>query len=320
MDDFESIQDDWELILPSCSTDTIFVTPSWQRLWWRHFGDSSQLCILSVRDGDRLLGIAPLAIKDETLAFLGDTDLVDYHDFLVPEGNEDAFYGTLWEYLIGLEWNTFELVSLPEDSPTLSYLPDLVGRTGMSVEVIEEDVAPIATLPGSWDDYLAGLRKKDRHELRRKIRRLEAADGARQYACSDTDTILDCMQDFFGLLKASSTEKAEFLTREREDFFRDLAADLAPKGQFRLFFLEVDGVRVASCICFDYRGSYLLYNSGYDPEYASLSVGLLNKALCLREAIEAGKRSFDFLRGAERYKYHLGGQDKSIRRLIAHRK
>jgi CelD/BcsL family acetyltransferase involved in cellulose biosynthesis len=319
VDDFESIQEDWERILPSCSTDTIFVTPSWQKLWWRHFGDGSQLHILSVHDGDQLLGIAPLAIKKGALSFLGDTDLVDYHDFLVPEGNEEAFYGTLWEHLTGLEWHTFELVSLPEESPTLSFLPDLARRTGMSVEVDEEDVTPIAALPGSWEDYLAGLRKKDRHELRRKIRRLEVADGAEQYICSDTDAILDCMQDFFSLLKASSTEKKEFLTREREDFFRDLAVDLAPKGQFRLYFLEVDGVRVAACICFDYGGSYLLYNSGYDPEYSTLSVGLLNKALCIKEAIEAGKSSFDFLRGAERYKYHLGGQDRSIYRLVARR-
>ncbi len=116
------------------------------------------------------------------------------------------------------------------------------------------------------------------------------------------------MDDFFPLMRASSHDKDDFLTPEREDFFKKLALELAPRGQFKLYFLEVDGVRVASCICFDYAGTYLLYNSGYDPEFSTLSVGLLNKALCLKEAIEEGRECFDFLRGNERYKYDLGGK------------
>ena len=75
---------------------------------------------------------------------------------------------------------------------------------------------------------------------------------------------------------------------------------------------ELDGVRVAACINFDYGDSYLLYNSGYDPAYSQLSVGFVNKAWSIKDAIESGKRTFDFLRGTERYKYDLGAEDRSI--------
>ena len=127
------------------------------------------------------------------------------------------------------------------------------------------------------------------------------------------------MPDFFRLMRASSPDKDGFLTEERELFFNDMAKRLAEEGIFKLFFMEVDSKRVASCIAFDYGDAYLLYNSGYDPEYSALSVGLLNKAFCLREALEAGKGTFDFLRGTERYKYDLGGQNQIVYQMTIKR-
>ena len=320
IDDFAPIFDEWEGILPSCSTDTVFVTPLWQSIWWRHFGEGAELHILSVRnDEHERLGIAPLMLKGDVLSFMGDTDLFDYHDFLVPRGKEADFYPTLWDGLMEMDWRELVLRSLPEGSPTLSYLPALVERTGLELEVEEEDVSPIAALPSNWEDYLAGLARKQRHELRRKLRRLERADDARQSICESPESHPDCMEDFFRLACASSADKAAFLTPERQRFFVDVAIELAPRGIFKLYFLEVNGTRVASCICFDHAGSYLLYNSGYDPNYSSLSVGLLNKALCIREAIEKGRHSFEFLRGSERYKYDLGGNNRVVYRIVIRR-
>ena len=319
VEDFDSIQQEWERLLPSCSTNTIFVTPWWQRLWWRHFGDGAALRILSVRHDDDLAGVAPLSQRDGVMSFLGDTDLFDYGDFLVRRGNEEIFYDILCDFLVELDWHTLVLKSLPQGSPTLTYIPSLAESKGFSAEVVEEDMAPVAALPASWDEYLAGLTRKDRHELRRKLRRLENADSTRQYTCESPETIARCMEDFLRLLRASGRDKIEFMTPEREAFFLDVARELTPRGQFKLYFLEVNDVRVASSICFDYAGAYLLYNSGYDPDYSSLSVGLVNKALCIRDAIEEGRHSFDFLRGTERYKYDLGGQSRAIYQLVVRR-
>lgn len=317
---FEAISDEWERTLPTCWTNTIFLTPWWQQTWWRHFGGGWEPYALSVRDGGELLGIAPLRRRGGAFAFAGDTDLFDYHDFLVPRGKEDVFYPALWEHLAKLDWDTLDLTSLPQGSPTLRHIPTLAEQGGIAIEVKEEDMAPVASLPSTWDEYLAGLSKKDRHELRRKLGRLEKADNARQYACDNPSLLGRCMQDFFRLMRQSGPEKVAFLTPEREKFFVDVAHELAARGQFKLYFLEVNDVRVATCICFDYAGSYLLYNSGYDPAYSALSVGLLNKALCVREAIEKGKRSFDFLRGTERYKYDLGGVNQAIYRMSLRRR
>jgi CelD/BcsL family acetyltransferase involved in cellulose biosynthesis len=295
------------------------VTPWWQRVWWRHFGEGAELLTLSVRDGDEVIGIAPLMIADGAITFLGGTDLFDYHDFLVIRGKEAVFYNVLWDYLVKLGWHTLELRSVPEGSPTLDLLSAIAEEKSVSVDVAQEDVAPLAFLPASWDEYLAGLSKKGRHELRRKLRRLERADSVRQYVCENAEMLPRSLETFFRLLRASSADKKAFLTPERESFFLDIAVELAPRGQFKLYFLELDGVPVASCICFDYAGSYLLYNSGYDPEYSALSVGMLNKALCMKDAIDKGRGTFEFLRGAERYKYDLGATDRALYQMTIHR-
>jgi CelD/BcsL family acetyltransferase involved in cellulose biosynthesis len=317
--DFEGIEQEWESLLPHCVTDNIFLTPSWQKLWWNRFADGADLMLTCVREDDVLVGIAPLTMRDGVVSFLGDTDLVDYHDMLVRRGSEDVFYEALCDFLFGLDWHTLDLRSLPEDSPSLARMSKLAESKGLTVDIEREDMAPVAVLPSTWDEYLSGLRKKDRHELRRKLRRLEGTDSPRQYTCQTPETVESCMKDFFRLLRASREDKDEFMTPAREEFFLDVARELSGKGQFRLYFLEIEGVRVASCICFDYADAFLLYNSGYDPEYSALSVGLLNKALCVKEAIEMRRASFDFLRGTERYKYNLGAKDKAVYKMVVRR-
>ena len=310
---FDSIWERWEEILPLSATNTVFVSPWWHKTWWDNFGEGSDSLILSVSEGSELLGIAPLMTsRNGTLTFLGDKDLSDYFDFVVPRESEERFYPALLEYLSELDWTNLDLPSLPSGSPTLERLPELARAKGWEVSVEEEETTPKAELPGSWDKFLAGLRKKDRHELRRKLRRLDRESENRQYAAANGDSLDGSMREFFTLLRASREDKNEFLTPDREKFFLDMAHELASRDQFRLYFLEVDGENVAACICFDYGDDFLLYNSGYEPDYSRLSVGLINKALSIRTAIEENRKVFNFLKGNERYKYNLGGRDEAV--------
>ena len=319
-DGLEAAKVEWTRLLGLSAANTVFLTPEWQRIWWGHFGGSYRLLILSLHDTDGLLGLAPLAVQDGTVRFLGRTDLFDYHDFIVLEGRERQFYEALIDYVErDADWRVFDMESLRAGSPALELLPALAEARGFSVEFVREDVAPVLALPDTWDDYLASLSKKARHELRRKGRKLDAAGDVFHTMCSDPQCVRDCLPDFFRLHRESGPDKAEFMTPARERFFTEMAMEFASKDQLRLALLELDGKRVAACISFDYLDSYLLYNSGYNPDFSYLSVGILNKAFAIREAIGAGKRYFDFLRGPERYKYDLGAVDRTIHRLVVRR-
>ena len=109
------------------------------------------------------------------------------------------------------------------------------------------------------------------------------------------------------------------MTSGREDFFHRMSQRMAQAGMLRLFFMEVEGIPVATSLCFDYDSSRLLYNSGYNPEFNHYSVGLLLNALCLNGAIEEGLGYFDFLRGPEPYKAHLGGKQHTLYQMVVSR-
>ena len=99
------------------------------------------------------------------------------------------------------------------------------------------------------------------------------------------------------------------MTAQIESFFRSVAGTMAEAKLLRLGILELDAVPTAMVTCFDYNDTVYLYNSGYDTEYSALSVGLLSKVLCIKDSIQRGRKRFDFLKGAEVYKYHLGGKE-----------
>jgi len=318
-EDFSSLETAWEELLSASTTRHIFFTPQWQKAWWQAFGNDNQLLLLSVQRDSELMGIIPLMHKGERISFIGNSDVCDYMDFVVRRGQEGAILSQLLDYLEPMDWKSICLQSLLPHSLVLSYFAPLAQQRGYLVEITQEDVSPQLALPSSWEGYLSQLKRKDRHELRRKLRRLEGVKSTRFYTITEKEQLRQQLASFFELFRLSEGKKAGFMTDQMRGFFEAMADSVAAKGYLRLAFLEVDGQRVASAMCFDCWDHFHLYNSGYDPGYASLSVGLLCKAFCIREGIIEGKRHFDFLRGAERYKYHLGGQDVPIYRCVISR-
>ncbi len=318
---FESLA---ELVRDSCGCGTFFDHPEWLRAWWEEICGGGELKLLSVRDGrGEAVLVAPLYVRDGVAAFLGGTDLFDYHDFILPKGAEafsPAAADELVHHLSGDSSITrLEFTSLPGDSLAAEYLPGTCRAYDWSVSMDREDAAPRLELPGTWEEYLARLSRKNRHELRRKLRRLERAGAIRDYELSESDDIAEGMDDFLVLHRKSNPQKAEFMSSERERFFRRVTVRLASDGISRLSFVEMNGVRIAASLSFVWGGARYLYNSGYDPEFRYLAAGLLNHAYNIRRSIQEGLSIFDFMRGDEPYKYRLGGKDRTLFKLTADR-
>ena len=315
---FADIAGLWQAFVEQSDTPSIFVTPRWQEIWWEQFGLGHELRLLTIGPEESPLGFAPMMKTGESLSFLGDTDLFDYHDFVQGPGDSVTFYDSLISCLEGEEWRSLVLGSLVASSPTLELLPERLRAIGCEVTIEREDLVPGMALPGDWDAYLAGLRKKDRHELRRKLRRLGEA-GPHRLVETSADTLADDISLFLDMMGESREEKRDFMVPGREAFFHRAVAEAFQAGMARLFFLELSGERVASVLCFDLAGRRLLYNSGYRLEQRANSVSLLLKALTIQQAIEQGFTYYDFLRGDEQYKFHLGGQSVDLFRLEATR-
>ena len=314
-----SLRAEWEELLGRQPEPAPFLHPAWQRVWLEEFQNGRELLLLAVREGGSLLGVAPLLREDGKLSLVGHYSICDYMDFVLEPDCGPGVVGALFDAILEEDWSELELRGLREGSPTLAQLPALAKAAGLAVKREEEAVAPRVELPTSWDEYLASLSKKARHELRRKLRRLADAGEPELRAYTSPQDVESRLPQLLRFMVESRTDKAAFMSEQMGRFFHRMAPAMAEEGLIRLYELELSGRPVASILCFDQGGQLFLYNSGYDPQYASQSVGLLSKALCLRDAIDSGYRCFDMLRGHEPYKYHLGGQDQTIYRCVIRR-
>ena len=284
--------------------------PRWLRVWWQAFGQGSRLYLFDVRENKNVIGIAPLMVKEGRASFIGDADVCDYMDFAVAPGKERAFFTALLDKLNKDGIKELHLESLRNDSAAMTHLVDLAKGKGYEVSVTKENVSLDLDLSSTWEAYLKILTPKQRRETGRRFRRLEE-EGDITYRTVETadPEVLDI---FFKLMRASREDKAEFMTPKMESFFRALAQTMAEAGMLRFGILGISQKPVAAVMCFDYNGKVYLFNSGYDPEYSILSVGLLSKLLSIKDSIERGRECYDFLKGAEEYKYRLKGREIGI--------
>lgn len=292
-----------------------FLHPAWLRTWLSEFGGNYEPVFLTCTEGE-VVGVASLMRSDGRLSFIGDASICDFMDVLVDPEHTGEAYEDLWRQLCAEEWDEIELWGLMASSPTREVIKKHAAESGIQVSEEVEAVAPRLALPESWEAYLATLGKKDRHELRRKIRKLYESGNAVSFdVLTEQADVAGAMDEFLDLHTRSRADKTDFMTPEMETFFRRMASAMAAEGLVRLFILRVNSKPAATVLCFDAGSHLYMYNSGYDPEFSSLSVGLVSKALCLQWAIEDGKTGLDFLRGDESYKYDMGAQDQEIYRV-----
>lgn len=306
---FTSLNSYWREPKYNLRWDSIFVLPSWLQVWWQAFGSGAELYLRAVRQGEKIVGIAPLLVRDKTAYVIGHTDACDYLDFIVTPGREGDFFAVLLDDLVQKGINHLDLRPLRPDSTVFTSLTAIARDRKYDVLCNPEDVSVELDLPSTWDEYLAILDRKQRHEVRRKLRRLEAAGNVDYHVVEDSAAVHDAMDTFLKLFSESREDKATFMTARMESFFRSLADSMAGAGLLKVGILELDTLPVAMVMCFDYNNCVYLYNSGYDPQYRALSAGLLCKVFHIKDSIQRGRKRFDFLKGGEPYKYHLGGRD-----------
>jgi CelD/BcsL family acetyltransferase involved in cellulose biosynthesis len=315
---FDRVSGEWAGLIAQTPDPIPFATPAWQRVWLDHFQAGRTLRLLTARDGERLIGVAPFICDGDRAEFVGHYSICDYMDAMVTPGFERSNIPSILGRLADEGVRTIDLRGLRAASPTLEAVTEAAPAAGFAAAREDEALSPSVHLPETWEDYLNTLSKKDRHELRRKLRRLDSAGGdVVLKVVTDAAEAATGLDTLFHLMRISSHHKEEFLDRPgMEAFFREMTATMAAEGMLRFYFLTFDGEAVASVLNFDLGGQLYMYNSGYDPAYSHYAVGLMSKTLLIRDAIENGRHCVDFLRGDESYKYDLGGKDQQVYRLV----
>jgi len=309
LESFDSLTSYWLKPRSALKWDCIFVLPPWLEVWWRELGSGRDLYLCAVKQRGTIIGVSPLLLQEDVACFIGSVDVCDCLDFVIAPGSEQDFFNILLDDLRRKGISRLSLRSLRPDSTVLTHLVGISEERGYRVSCNVEDVSLELDLPPTWEEYLGILNRKQRHEVRRKLRRLREEGEVNYRMIEDSETVADAIEFFLKFFRESNKDKEIFMTTERESFFRSLAKAMAQARLLKIGILELDAQPVAAILYFDYNNTVYLYNNGYDPQYSSLSVGLISKILCIKDSIERGRRKFDFLKGAEEYKYRLRGKE-----------
>ncbi|MBM3149493.1 MAG: GNAT family N-acetyltransferase, partial [Chloroflexi bacterium] len=268
LETFDSLSSEWTKLQEESPTVPIFSSLDWSSTWWQHFNPAAKLHLATIKNQGNVIGIAPLMVKKNVASFVGGIDVCDYLDFVVSSENAEAFFQILLDNLRKEGVRKLSLAPLRPDSTAIATMPTVARQLGWQVACSQIDVTVELDLPGTWEEYLQLLVSKQRHELKRKLRRLEE-EGEITYRTAAEASPQD-IDIFLKLFRESREDKAEFMMPARESFFRAIAKTMAKRKTFRLGLLEVDSKPAAATIAFEYKNNVYLYNSGYDPQYAWL--------------------------------------------------
>ena len=304
----------WDDIYLRSKGALLFSSPGWADAWWKHFSPGSTLSAGAVEEDGAVIGIAPLRLQDGVLHFIGSDNLFDYQDFVIEDGKEQVFCRALLDHLSRSGAAALDLAPLLPGSSAYRSLVPAARELGMDVTSVPDEVTVSMDLPAGLPAYLSLLSGKQRHELLRKERRLNE-EGEVSYRVKDEASVEDT-DLFLNFFRESREDKNRFLTPSVELFMRDMISSSQAGGMLRLGILDLNSTPIAATLCFEYRDGMYLYNSGYSPDYRWLSAGLLSKYYSIRDSIARGKTYYDFLKGAEQYKFHLGGKEIGLFRCI----
>jgi CelD/BcsL family acetyltransferase involved in cellulose biosynthesis len=316
----------WRELLERDPDRHIFSTPEWNRLWWEEFPEGKDLAILTLKREGEVIALVPLYRKSEDgmkiLRFIGGIDLTDYLGPICAAEDRWDVADTLVQWLTetDLEWDVFDAHNMPVPFGFAEFLTERADAKGLEFDLEQEETSAILVLPDSWEEYLNGLKSKERHELRRKLRRIGRDHPDFEIRRADEETLDKDFKVFVEMHRGAEGHKGHFMRPEVATFFDRVARSFSELGWLRLDFLEVGGRAVASTFSFEFENVFYLYNSAYEPEAARLSPGLVLVARLVEDAIDRGLDRFDFLRGPERYKYQLGAEAVPLNNVRIERK
>ena len=316
---------EWERLLAANPTATAFSDRAVHAAWWSAHSDTAEDVSLAARDAasNELLGYLPLMKRPDGVVYSGATFHIDYATVLLAQTSsekEDDVAAALAGALIDTN-APLNLLRLRNEDATHARMISAIKRAAQANHRTAtfgiEEPAPFIDLVGisTFDEHLERLDKKERHEIRRKLRRAEVAG----VQISESKDLNADLPEFIRLHRARWGEGGLFTATDKgaseERFMREIFST-APAGMITLLLARNEEFGTFAAGLFLRDANALRYwNAGGDISARALSPGVLLFAHGLTMAISEKLPRFDFLRGNEAYKYECGAVDAQVMQL-----
>lgn len=323
--ELDRLSAEWNELLADSDTDNPFLQWEWCSTWWRHYGEGHELVVVLVRDGDQLVGLAPLYVERAgdgpqrgVMKFLGTGEVCsEYLSFVLRHGREPEGMQSILEFLLassGIGWRQLRLNHLLADGPAAPLIESYLRTTGRPFRVKHGHKSWLIELAGSWDEFLQQVSRSRRERLRRMRRDIERS-GLQFGEVSREEEIGSAWAELKRLHQARWVQVGKqgcFASPRFAAFHEELLRPLWQRGMLSLNLLRHDGRAVAASYSLRHRGRVYFYQAGVDPEQMRFRPGHALRLCELIRAMERGDRVFDFLSGDEEYKAHWATNETAM--------
>lgn len=317
-------ESDWN----SVAGERCFFTWQWCASWFKELAaeDDKLHIIVGVDNDGRWLGIAPLMVSGRKLRFLGSgAACSDYANLIVEQSNYNAFAELVAKYLateftsdgVLSQVDVFEIEGCGGNDRNLDYFSELLQINDFAKHETETEGTWKVLLPESFDQLNATFSKSMRRKTKAARKRLAEPDIDVVFAGQDNfSTLWDTFVHLHQKRRNSIGQLGCFADEKFERFLRSAVTGLMSLGRSDLVVIKKAGSPIAAILLVYCDETCMMYQSGIDPEMASLEPGYQSVMVSIEHAIEKGFKFFDFLRGDEPYK----GRWSTTREPIVRRK
>jgi hypothetical protein len=318
-DQWEKLSTEWNDLLSQSSSNTIFLTWEWLFSWAECFlKGKRKLFIITVYEENELIGIAPWYIEDmrfniftlKKIGFLGTPEAgSDYLNVFIKKGKEKEVTLRIYNYLlheVPSLWDCLWLRDIPSDSLFLLHFMDQVTEEQRYLEIKQGSFCPFVLLPKTHDDYLAGLSTKRRRRFKQDWKVLNRSDNV-EHLTSDLRNSESALSDFFSFYEEQKGYNASGL----HGLLKKFISKCQDKNWTQIDYLACNGQKIAGSLHLRYQDVIHIYQLVTDKTFnPKISIGNILVGLCLEKAINEGMTVYDFLKGAEEYKFYWANTGK----------
>lgn len=306
-------------------------SPEWLATWWECYrAPSRRLFVVAARVDEQLVGLALWYVEmrrgRRAVRWLGDGRVCsDHATLLAAAGYGEAFADRVADWLLGEaadRWDELQLEAINADDAVANRFVDQLSAAGCPLVVSNEPVSCFVDLPATRHDYEMRLSKNHRKRCRKWTKQFFDTGRAKVHVATDAGA---CLRDWRTLVDLHNERRVGLGGEgafEDEQFFhyhRQVMPRLAAAGRVQLRRLELNGEVVAVEYVLQDGDTWYAYQSGLSQSGEEQSAGNLSLLALVDDAISAGCRRLDLLRGDEAYKFSWGAQTRPARSLTIRR-
>jgi CelD/BcsL family acetyltransferase involved in cellulose biosynthesis len=316
-EEIEGIEDEWRRLAEL--RGNAFITPEWFRCWLDHYGETQEPLVVALgRQGKGLTGVLPLTFSRSgrpRACRIAGANLGDRFHPACRVDDEVEVAAAAGAALgdAPRPWGTVALEKVDLTEPWVDALAQATGRRLLRLERTRDSLPMIdLSAHSGWDAYLATRSSNFRQQVRRFTRRARRDHSMRLRLTEDRAEVPSDIAKCFELHDLRHAGASSLRGPAARAFHADFAAAALERGWLRLWFLELDGVSVASWYGWRLGGRYAYYNGGFDPAWSEARPGLILMAAVIEAAFAEGATEFDLLLGDESYKSRFAERSPTV--------